>query len=236
MYKLTTKIILITTLGLVLATMCGAQSTDMESPTPLSSNVLTIAGPKKVNQQFYYSLSAGPGEVTMTFDVRAKAYSTFVGVKVFDSEMNTLTYHNMSAATGSPGIAKKTFEVSEKQTIVVSFTSDPSLANCKITFGGAVELAAGMNGSGGPIVSEASPPTATEISPQVLSETSVQPTEEAASGSGGGSKNKSFTMSILDAVGQRFNIPANGKLKIEMKDGSVQEIDLGQVKKIVVKK
>ena len=54
-----------------------------------------------------------------------------------------------------------------------------------------------------------------------------------ASGSTG--KNKGFVFSVLDAAGQRFNIPANGKLRLEMKDGSVQEIDLINVKKILVK-
>jgi urease beta subunit len=58
--------------------------------------------------------------------------------------------------------------------------------------------------------------------------------EQSSTGSSSG-KNKSFAFSILDAVGQRFNIPASGRLRIEMKDGSVQEIDLTQVKKLQVK-
>lgn len=217
-----------TSLLLAVAT-CIAQSTDPNNPTPITSNVLTITGPKKVNQQFYYSLTAGTGQVTMAFNVKAKTSSTFVGVKVFDLEMNTLTYHNMSADTSSPGVAKKTFEVNEKQKIILSFTSDSSLASCSITFGGAVEFGEGASESGSAIVSEVTPQVATEVSPSTITDTSSSSAEN-------GNKNKTFTMSILDAVGQRFNIPANGKLRIEMKDGSVQEIDLAQVKKILVKK
>jgi len=210
-----------------------AQSTDAESPTPVETNELMIAGPKKNNQQFYYSFSAGPGEVTMTFHVKAKSSSTFVGVKVFDSEMNTVTYHNMSADTISPGLAKKKFDVGDKQTLIMSFTSDGNLANCKITFGGAVEFGGPMAGSvpNGELVSETVPPVTTD--------TGALSTEPQSTLSYQGqtmSNNKSFTLNILDAVGQRFNIPVNGKLRIEMKDGTVQEIDLAQVKKIQVKK
>jgi hypothetical protein len=49
--------------------------------------------------------------------VKAKTYSTFVGVKIFDAELNTLTYHNMSADT-SPSMALKKFDVGAKQTLV----------------------------------------------------------------------------------------------------------------------
>jgi hypothetical protein len=219
------KIILLIVLivgGTVSAT---AQSTDQSNPTPISSNELTITGPKKNNQQFYYSFTAGPGEVTLQFNVRAKSSSTFVGVKVFDAELNTLAYQNMSADT-SPSMALKKFDVGAKQTLILSFTSDSSLGECKIKFGGAVEF-------GG---SESSPsPNADSTATNSMPE--VKPVDQ---GSGAGAstssgKNKEFVFSILDAVGQRFNIPAKGKLRLEMKDGSVQEIDLTQVKKILVK-
>lgn len=208
--------------GMVSAT---AQSTDQSNPTPISSNELTINGPKKNNQQFYYSFTAGPGEVTLQFNVRAKSSSTFVGVKVFDAELNTLAYQNMSADT-SPSMALKKFDVGAKQTLVLSFTSDPSLGECTIKLGGAVEFG-GAESSASPTADS----TATNSIPEV---------KPADQGSGAGAsaasgKNKDLAFSILDAVGQRFNIPANGKLRLEMKDGSVQEIDLTQVKKILVK-
>ena len=130
--------LLIVSCVLVSAGNCLAQSTDQSNPTQISSNELVINGPKKNNQQYYYSFTGGPGEVTLQFNVRAKSSSTFVGVKIFDAELNTLTYHNMSADT-SPSMALKKFDVGAKQTLVLSFTSDPSLGECKIKFGGAVE-------------------------------------------------------------------------------------------------
>lgn len=220
---------------LALTTAVSSQSTDQSNPTPVASNVLTIAGPKKVNQQYFYSFTGGPGEVTISLSVKAKSSSVFVGIKVFDAEMNTLTYHNMSADTGSPGVAKKKFEVGEKQTLVMSFNSDPSLAECKITFGGAVEFSGAPSGLPSPI---SGPPVMTDTgSGEVTSSTSSEQTSSEGTAIGAGSgKNKSFIFSLLDAAGQRFNIPANGKLRIEMKDGTIQEIDLISVKKILIRK
>lgn len=219
----------IATTFLVIAACCLAlgQSTDQANPTPLQSAELVIAGPQKANQQYYYSFPAGPGEVTLSISLKAKSSSTFAGIKVFDEELNTLAFHNMSAEK-SPSMAKKTFEVGTKQTLLMSFTSDPSLGEFKIKFGGAVEF-----GSSSSLPAPISgPPVATDNGQPSTSSGAENGSNEAPSAK---VKNKSFVMSILDAAGQRFNIPANGKLRIEMKDGSIQEIDLTQVKKILVK-
>lgn len=224
--------------ALLIAASARAQSTDQSSPTPITASELTIKGPKKNNQQYYYSFTGGPGEVSVSLNVKAKSSSTFVGIKVFDAELNTLTYHNMSADT-SPSVAMKKFDVGEKQTLVLSFTSDGSLGECKIKFGGAVEFGA-ADASSVPSAGDASSSNPTTASSGEVSAT-PDPTASqtdpslATTAANSGGKNKVFTMSILDAVGQRFNIPANGKLRIEMKDGTVQEIDLTQVKKILVK-
>lgn len=229
----------------IVLVLCGAvgaaaQSTDQSNPTPITSSELTIKGPKKNNQQYYYSFTGGPGEVTITLNVKAKSYSTFVGIKVVDAELNTLTDHNMSADTSSPGMAKKKFDVGEKQTLILSFTSDSSLAECKIKLGGAVEFSAA---DAAPTSSDAASTGSTSASPSSAdvsampapTASEVDPAAQVTTASNSTGKNKGFTMSILDAVGQRFNIPANGKLRIEMKDGTVQEVDLSQVKKILVK-
>ena len=215
---------------LVVSTDCYAQSTDQSNPTALSSNELVITGPKKTNENYFYSFSAGPGQVTLSLSVKAKVYSTFVGIKIYDAESNTLVSHNMSAATGSPGIAVKKFDVAEKQTLVLSFNSDTSLAECKIKFGGAVELGAaeGSSNSNGEMVSQSNP-TMSDVS---ATDTAIT---DQSSTNGSPGKNKAFLFTILDGVGQRFNIPTSGKLFIEMKDGSVQEVDLVMVKKISVK-
>jgi hypothetical protein len=112
----------------------------------------------------------------------------------------------------------------------LSFNSDSNLGACKIKFGGAVELGVGAS----PSTSDATDASANQSSnvTNALPEAS-QSTDQNTGKTG--SKNKTFVFSILDAVGQHFNIPTTGKLRVEMKDGSVQEIDLTQVKSIQVK-
>ena len=214
--------------ALVMASATFAQSTDQSNPTAITANELVIAGPKKNNQLYFYSFSAGPGEVTLSLNVKAKSSSTFVGIKIFDSESNTLAYHNMSADTGSPGIALKKFEVGEKQTLTMSFTSDPSLGECRIKFGGAVEL-------GSAEVSSTSNLGVISETNATMSNASTSTMTDQTSTTSSPGKNKNFMFSILDAAGQRFNIPTSGKLLLEMKDGTSQEIDLVTVKKITVK-
>lgn len=215
----------------VMADAALAQSTDQSSPTPIASNELVIAGPKKTNQQYFFSFTAGPGEVTLQLSVKAKASSTFVGIKIFDAELNTVTYHNMSADT-SPSMALKKFDVGEKQTLVLSFNSDSSLGECRVKFGGAVEFGdSSSSASSSPQLSESNP-TMSNSQTEPLTATDQSSAETQSNSE---RKNKTFAFSILDAVGQRFNIPTNGKLRLEMKDGSVQEIDLKQVKKLHIK-
>lgn len=209
-----------------------AQSTDQANPTPITSSELVINGPKKTNQQYFYSFTGGPGEVTIAVSTKAKSSSTFVGIKVFDAELSTLTYHNMSADTG-PSMALKKFDVGEKQTLVLSFNSDPSLGECRLKFGGAVEFAASTSNGNLPAPVSESKTTMSKSQTDVMTSASDQGSQPAQSNSE--SKNKTLVFSILDAVGQRLNIPATGKLRLEMKDGTVQEIDLTQVKKILVK-
>lgn len=226
---------LITSLVLCVGSAVG-QSTDQSSPTPITTNELSIKGPRKNNQLYYYSFTGGPGEVTLTISVTAKTGSTFVGIKVFDASLNALTYHNMSADTGSPGMTLKKFDVGEKQTLIMSFTSDSSLGECKIKFGGAVEMTAAESSANTPSTNASSAGPISSVT-DAMPNATTQPNEQMSSaGSSTPGKNKTFVFSLLDAVGQRFNIPANGKLRIEMKDGSVQEIDLAQVKQLLIKK
>ena len=62
-----------------------AQSQDRENPTPLAANTITGSGVgKKV--EYYYSFTAGPGEIVVTIDLKAKAGSTNADVEIFDAD------------------------------------------------------------------------------------------------------------------------------------------------------
>jgi hypothetical protein len=61
------------------------QSSDRDTPSPLTSNDIRGAGIGK-QAEFFYTFLAGPGEVTLTTDARARAYSTFFEVMLFNMD------------------------------------------------------------------------------------------------------------------------------------------------------
>ena len=65
---------LLLALLLLLAAPAAAQSTDRDDPTVLTSNEIKDEGPGKA-VEYYYGITAGPGEVTITVDLKASSYS-----------------------------------------------------------------------------------------------------------------------------------------------------------------
>lgn len=58
--------------------------------------------------------------------------------------------------------------------------------------------------------------------------------QQAQMQAGAGAMMKKVGLTITNPAGQKLSLPANGKLLIELHDGSVQELDLTTVKKISV--
>src|SRR6476659_7073644 len=50
------------------------QSTDRDRPTPLTSNEVsgTFSDPDQGDKEYFYSFTAGPGELTITFDLKGR--------------------------------------------------------------------------------------------------------------------------------------------------------------------
>jgi hypothetical protein len=80
---------LVITSVLFVVLACGAgvsaqePSTDMDAPTPFTSNEVKGAGTSD-KTEYFYSFKAGPGEVTLTFDVKADKGANLHG---FDYEV-----------------------------------------------------------------------------------------------------------------------------------------------------
>ena len=79
---------------LVCATSAAAQtppSTDRDSPTPFVSNEVKGEGTDD-KTEYFYSFTAGPGEVTLTFDVKADRNANLHGFdyEVFDARSRRL--------------------------------------------------------------------------------------------------------------------------------------------------
>ena len=126
---------------LIIAVPSAAQSTDRDNPTQLTSNEIKDEGTGK-SVEYYYGFTAGPGEVTITVDLKAKAYSTAVRFELLDAESNQILAHNMNAATttGAERVVKKV-RVREKQAVVLKLVLDSNTGEYMVRLGGAVEFA-----------------------------------------------------------------------------------------------
>lgn len=127
----------------------SAQSTDRDNPTPLASNEIKDEGVGKA-VEYYYSFTAGPGEISITVDLTAKAYSTAVRFELLDADSNQLLAHNMNAATstGAERVTKRA-RVRDKQTVLLKLVLDSNTGDYRIKLGGAVEFGNSGQPSGG---------------------------------------------------------------------------------------
>jgi hypothetical protein len=180
-----------------------AQSNDRNNPTPVSSNTIKGAGVgKKV--EYYYSFSAGPGEVVLTIDLKAKSGSTGADVEVFDAGSNKI-FSFFPKATRTNERAVKRFKVANKETVVLRLAFDLNAGDYTIKLGGSVEPAAVDSSARG----VKPPPTSLPDTGQKSNENN----NRLPPGSDG-------TSQLPDLVIDRFEVtdPSRGELKIQVRN------------------
>jgi hypothetical protein len=229
---------LIGTMLLVILAVSGiavGQSEDLDNPTPVTSNIVSGEGDGKATT-YYYSFMAGPGDVKLTVDGKTDKYSSPLRVKLSDEDgKDLLDVYVVANNPSKREVGQRRFVRSQKVIMSVSMNDDAQvkLLSFKIKLDGAVALetapVADASTAASANTSVAGTPV-TEATPSSSAEAPV-----AAPSASAASSNKALGLSILNAVGERLNLPADGKLRIEMKDGTVQEFDLMKVKKILVK-
>ena len=225
-----TRRILLLTFPLMAAMAIGmnAQSQDRNNPTSLAADTIKGSGAgKKV--EYYYSFTAGPGEVVVTVDLKAKAGSTNADVEIFDQD-SKIFYVYPNATTTSEHAVKR-FTLNSKQPLILRLSFDSSAGEYSIKLSGPVELAA-------PVVEPAAsePAAATEQPATSSSESDAATGATADTAKSGKTSKLNFGVNILQSVGTQFGLPTSGVLHFVMKDGTVQDIDLSKVKTASVTK
>ena len=124
-----------------LAIAAQAQSNGRVDPTPLTSNTIKGTGTGKKIENFY-SFTAGPGEVVLTIDLKAKSGSTGAEVEVFDADGNKIFYYYPNATSINEHAVKR-FAIESKQMVGLRLAFDRDAGQYAIKISGAVELAAG---------------------------------------------------------------------------------------------
>lgn len=229
---------------LIVLTVNGAalaQSSDQDNPTPLASNITKGSGiGKKV--EYYYSFTAGPGEVVVTVDLKAKSGSTNADVEIFDGDSNKIFYYYPNATTTNERGVKK-ISVNSKQQLVLRLAFDGNAGDYAIKLAGPVEFAAPAPTADAvaSVADSAATPAPAEEPTQPATDTPAPdasmatPIDSAIAKPGNGSK-FDLGLNLMQTVGTHFGLPTSGMLHMVMKDGTTQDVDLSKVKSASVKK
>jgi len=152
-------------LALTFISAAQAQSTDIDNPTALTSNVIEGENEGQ-NETLYYSFMATKGDVKITFDGKTKNYSTWIKVDLLneDGSSELFSLEGVATSTSKRTVGTKRFLREQKVMLRVSIDKDALMGfvNYKIRLDGAVKLD--------------TPPTApAEPTPAATSETSPAP-------------------------------------------------------------
>jgi hypothetical protein len=101
-----------------------AQSTDRDHPTPFTSD--EVKGELRGEEvEYFYSFTAGPGEVTITVDVKSSGGTTGTAFELLDSDANKVLLCCEGAqadSTGSTGRDVQTIKIGKRQTVILHLT------------------------------------------------------------------------------------------------------------------
>jgi ABC-type glycerol-3-phosphate transport system substrate-binding protein len=120
-----TSLLMAASLVLIAATGSAlAQSTHRDHPTPFTSD--EIKGELNAKEiEYFYSFTAGPGEVTLTVDVKSTDGTTGTAFELLDSDANKALVcceFAQADSTGTTGRAVKSIKLSKGQTVILHLT------------------------------------------------------------------------------------------------------------------
>ena len=133
------------TLSLAAVVLCAgitmAQSTDRDNPTLVTTNVISGDGVDE-KTEYYYSIPAAKGDLTVNLDVKAmkEAAVSSVDISVFNKNLETLLETYANPDHGSSKHAARTIKSNFQQILLLVVQVSPGVDNFKITFDGALDL------------------------------------------------------------------------------------------------
>jgi hypothetical protein len=121
-----------------------AQSTDRNHPTPFTSN--EIKGELKGEEiEYFYSFTAGPGEVTLTVDVKSSGGTTGTAFELLDGNANKVLIcceFAQADTDGHSGRDVQSIKLGKRQTVVLHLTPFKyGTGTYRVRISGAVALA-----------------------------------------------------------------------------------------------
>jgi hypothetical protein len=201
----------------------AAQSTDRDNPEPLASSEIRGSGVgKKV--EYYYTFLAGPGEVILTIDSGAKGSFSQFEAELFDFEAEKLAKIWTLPYPGET--ARKVTRVSfgAEQPVLMRLMVDRDAAQYLVRVAGAAKF----SGADASFSGATDTTAATDADPSANTDGAT-----ASPAAGKATGLKKFWLR-LSKVGEVLGLAAAGLLHVEMKDGTAQDIGLGNLKRVSV--
>jgi hypothetical protein len=134
----TRSIALVAGLAVLAVAPAFSQSSDRRNPTPVRQKVFRHAGEGHKVEHFY-SVTAGPGQVSITMGMKAKEGASNVDFELFDQAGGKLLYNYMNATNRDEQVTKQV-TLRQKQRLVLAVTPDASAAYYSVALDGAIEI------------------------------------------------------------------------------------------------
>lgn len=127
-----------------------AQSTNRDAPTPLTSNVLIGQGIHQQTQNYFYSFTAGPGELVLTLDADAgttNGNGVLPNISLQDRDGNEIASISAFASPGAPSRSVKRVNIATATPVIVLVTlpgGSTAGYTYRLQLSGAVQIAQPM--------------------------------------------------------------------------------------------
>lgn len=139
--RLLSEILISLSMICAFAVLAAAQtpSTDRDSPTPFAANEVKGEGTDD-KTEYFYSFTAGPGELTLTFDVKADKGANLHGFdyELFDAKSRRLTGGFLDPVRGESKRKIEKLNVRGQQQLLLRLVVTEYVDTYRIRLGGAV--------------------------------------------------------------------------------------------------
>ncbi|MGI8813529.1 MAG: hypothetical protein ACR2IH_13525 [Pyrinomonadaceae bacterium] len=191
--------------------MASAQSSDRDNPIPLNSAAIT-GNMNDRGKESFYSFTAGPGDVTITVDVKAQRDEQGLlnfEVLARNGATSLACCYYAQGDGGGTGRDVATFNLTKRQTVILHTTNGPiGGGTFTIRLGGATSFSGGgLPNDGG-----------------YGNSNNIGNADDRNRGNRGGRDN-----------GENLDLPATGTLHIRMKNGTTKDIDLSLIRSVTVR-
>lgn len=136
------SLILMIVISLTFIEAASAQSTDIDNPTPVTSNVIEGEGDGKA-ETFYYSFTATKGDLKVTLDAKTDYYSVTMDAALTDEDgKELLKISDVATDTGQREVMTKHFVRETKVILRIRLPKDDhlKLLTYKIKLDGAIKI------------------------------------------------------------------------------------------------